>query len=81
MSDSFWLDNTRLLIDRRKLYDFLPTVRMTLNEKLNSIVRLSLYFSFILSVLTNNINYIFIFLIACFITYIIYVFKEPNNEN
>lgn len=80
MSDLFWLDNKQLLIDRRKLYDFLPTVDMTLNEKLNSIVRLSLYFSVILSVLTNNINYIFIFLIACFITYIIYVFKEPNEN-
>ena len=80
MSDLLWLDNKQLLIDRRKLYDFLPTVDMTLNEKLNSIVRLSLYFSVILSVLTNNINYIFIFLIACFITYIIYVFKEPNEN-
>lgn len=80
MSEIFWLDDIQVLIDKKYIYDFLPTVKMTLNEKLNAIVRLSLYLSVILSVLSNNINYIFIFLIACFVTYIIYVFREPAND-
>lgn len=80
MSDIFWFDNIKILIDKKEVYNFLPTVDMSLNEKLNSIVRLSLYLAVILSVLTNNINYIFIFGTVCFLTYILYVFKEPKKK-
>ena len=80
MSTIFWYNNINIILDKGKLYEFVPKLEMTTEDKLNSLVRLSLYMSVILSLLTNNINFIFILLCTCFITYIIYVFNEKNEK-
>ena len=75
----FWVDNIKILIEKNKIREFVPTKKMSIEEKLNSIVRFSLYLSFILSILTNDINYIFIFIITGIITYLIYIFRQDES--
>ena len=80
MGDIFWYNNIKILIEKDKIHEFFPTIEMSIERKLNSLVRLSLYLSFLLSLLTNNINYIFVFLSMAFITYLIYIFRKDEKN-
>ena len=81
MSDKFWFNDIKILINEKKLYDFLPVEEMSLEEKLNSLVRLSMYLSVLLSILYNNINYIFILIGCLFLTYLIYIFNDKKDQD
>ena len=81
MGDIFWFDNIKILVEKDKIQEYVPTKEMSIERKLNSLVRCSLYISFLLSVLTNNINYIFVFLGTAFITYLIYIFRKDETSN
>lgn len=81
MNEQFWYDNIKILIDKDKIKDFFPTKEMSIERKLNALVRCSLYISFLMSVLTNNINYIFVLILTLFITYMIYIFRKDDKSN
>ena len=81
MGDPFWFDNIKILIEKDKIQEYFPTKKMSIERKLNSLVRCSLYITFCLSVLNNNINYIFVFLGTAFITYLIYIFRKDDTSN
>jgi len=81
MDEQFWYDNIKVLIEKDKIKEYFPTKEMSIERKLNSLVRCSLYMSFLLSVLTNNINYIFVLILTLFITYMIYIFRKDENSN
>ena len=53
--------------------EFIPTNDMTLEEKLNSITRLSIYLSAILTAYTNNTKYLYFFIMTLLLTHLIYV--------
>ena len=59
-SNTFWANDIGILFHQDKLIHFFPDDKMTLEEKLNSIVRLSAYVSILLFVY-NKITIIFIF--------------------
>jgi len=80
LNDSFWTDDYKILFDKEKLTDFFPTVNMTMIEKLNSIMRLSIYLSLALYILTGNYHYLFIMIIVAFFTYVIYATQKDNLE-
>ena len=42
LSDKFWLNDMKVLLSKDRITAFFPTYKMTLIEKLNSIVRLSI---------------------------------------
>ena len=68
ISDEFWYDNPEVLLLSDKLTEFFPHKSFSLNEKLNSIVRLSLYISIVLIFYYKNIKWgsIFIFILLSF---------------
>ena len=68
----FWSDSIKILYENDKLKQFFPQKNMTLEERLNSIVRLSLYISSVLVIYSRNHQYIYIFFIALILTYLIY---------
>ena len=53
---------------------------MTIEEQLNSVVRMCLYISVILMIYTTNINFLLIFLISLIFTYSIYNYSNRNLE-
>ena len=57
--DPFWFDNLSILYQQNRLIEFFPMQEQTLNEKLNSIVRLSFYCSIILSFYHENNKYFY----------------------
>lgn len=80
MTDKIWIDNYQVLYDTNKLTDFFPIADQSKEERLNSIVRLSFYTSIVLSIYHSNFKYLFIFVLALFLTWIIYS-KNTNTEN
>ena len=78
-TDKIWVDNFNILFNNDRLIEFLPTKDMSINEKLNALVRLSFYLSILLLICKNKYSYIIIFLGALIITYFIYVFRDHND--
>jgi len=82
MTDNFWFYNPYILINSDRLKEFVPTKDMTNIEKLNALMRLSIYLSIILFLYSHNYLYFYIMIITAFITYIIYNSQEKvlNKE-
>ena len=80
MISNIWIKDLSVLINKDKILEFVPTEKMTYEEKINSIVRFSLYLSILLSLLKGDLKYLYIFIITLAITYIIYIFNKKNNK-
>jgi len=70
MSEPIWINNFQILFTN--LADFFPTRSQTREQKINAIVRFSLYASILLSVYHSNIKFMSIFVFVLFLTFIIY---------
>jgi len=79
-NDPFWGDNIRILFNYNRLDEFFPTQDMTINEILNSIVRLALYISIALLIYTCNTNYIYIILLTLLFTYLIWNYSNLETS-
>ena len=81
-NNTFWFNDITILLKSEYLNEFMPTIDMTTEQKLNSIVRFCIYLAFLLILFTNNINYIFLVIVGLLITYYVYIFniKSVNNK-
>jgi len=80
--DEFWYEKPEILWDNNRLAQFFPTNVMTLNEKLNSLVRISVYISLVLIFIFQKTVYLFIPIICLAFTYLIYKNeKETKKES
>ena len=76
--DPFWFNAPELLLNKDRLTEFFPVESMTNNEKLNAVVRLSLYASGILLLYHKNLNVLLIPLFVGLVT--LYIFKFNNVQ-
>ena len=58
MGDKFWYNDYTILFEKDRLIEFIPNNTMTLTEKLNSLVRFSIYLAIILFIY-NRKYYVF----------------------
>ena len=58
--DPFWYDNINILYNKYRIFNFIPTKDQSFTQKLNAIARLFIYFSLILVIVKQDINYIII---------------------
>jgi len=75
--DPFWLQHPIILVDKDRLVEFVMTKDMSLNEKMNSLVRFFIYLAIILAIYERNPYYLLIGLIGFVLTFTI---KKLNNE-
>lgn len=81
LSDKFWYDDISIIIRSDRLSEFFPTAEQSLEERFNSIVRLSLYISIILYYYHKNVRWFSIFIGSLLFTFYIYSnFKQDNRE-
>jgi hypothetical protein len=76
MSDSVWINNFEIIFKKDRLTEFFPTKEQTRAERINALVRLSLYIGLFMSLYYNDIKYMYIFIFTILITYIIYTEKN-----
>ena len=79
-TDPFWTDNYQILFMKDKLSQFFPTKDMTMVEKLNAIMRMSIYLGIALYCVTYNYMYLFIPVIVGAFTYYIHTNKKNSFE-
>ena len=72
--DDFCYNNISILFDENYLFEVIPFNNYTLNRKLNSIVRLCIYFCIIMFLINKNINIFCILLLIMVLT--IYIYKN-----
>lgn len=72
MSDPIWTQDVSVLFKLERLMEFFPIKSQTNEERVNAIVRLSLYISIVLGFYNSNIKFIAIFLFFLGFTFIIY---------
>lgn len=79
-NNTFWSKDPLVILDTKNLYEFFPTEKMTLNEKLNAIVRLSLYTSILMGLYTKSMNALKYLILGLIVTYIIYIGQESKKN-
>ena len=76
--DPFWFNSPEIIFNKDRLTEFFPVESMTNNEKLNAILRLSIYISLLLMIYHKKMNFILIGLFVGLVT--LYVFKYNNVQ-
>lgn len=80
MSDLFWYEDPMILINKNRLTEFFPHDEMTLYEKLNAIVRFSIYFALLVFVFKRIRKFIFFPLFVSGITLYLYKINYSPDD-
>ena len=78
--DKFWGIDHKILFTSDNIPKFIPNANMTTIEKMNALMRLSIYLGLSLFLFTGIIEYLLIILIIGGITYYIYTYHIDNVE-
>jgi len=79
-TDPFWFRYPKIIFDSEKLTDFFPAEYMTYNEKLNAILRFSIYASFVLSLYRRSLTMILLPVFVALVTLYIYKYNNVQTE-
>lgn len=71
-SDDIWFKNVFVLVNPSRATEFFPNSMQTIDERLNSVVRLGVYSSLLLSVYKRDWKYLFGIVAVLIVTYIIH---------
>jgi len=80
MSESIWYENIYNLFSPTNYFKILPIREMTLQEKLNSLVRFFVYLGIILALINRNYKYLLLGIITALISIIINNFESKKKE-
>lgn len=79
--DKYWFEDLNILLDTNRLDEFYPTSKMTYNQKVNSLVRGSIYIGLLLAIIKRNYLFIYIPLITMLLTVILNYYRQINKES
>ncbi len=79
ISDPFWYQNPKILIQLDRLNEFFPHNDMTLYEKLNAMVRFAIYFALLVVVFKKNTRMFLFPLFVLGLTF--YLFKNDYKDD
>lgn len=78
--DEFWGNDPKILVSSQRMTEFIPVAKMSYAEKLNSIVRFSIYLAILLYVYYQNYLVLYIPLLTMTITYLLYRFLIIDHD-
>lgn len=79
-SDPIWFKDVKILFMRDRISEFFPNEEMTTIEKLNAVMRMTIYMGVLLAVLCRNYLYLYIPLICGGITWAIYTVQSESGD-
>ena len=80
-SDPFWINDLEILYKTERLTEFFPTKDMTLEERLNSLMRFGLYVSILLFLHHREGQYIYIAITIALFTYLLYENRDKTTTS
>lgn len=78
--DKFWFEQPSIIFDLNRLSEFFPNEKMNYNEKLNSILRFSIYLSILLMLVKNSYLYVYICIAVAVLTYLLYLQNKKTKK-
>ena len=79
-NDSFWFNKPEILIDQERIIEFFPVESMTFNEKLNAILRLSIYSGIFLFFYHRKYNILLFPIFVALVTLYLYKYNTVQTE-
>jgi hypothetical protein len=70
--EQFWFDRPLDLVNKDYALFFYPNDKMTMPQKLNSMLRLSIYFAVVMIVFTSNLKFLLVPLVVAIVTCLVY---------
>jgi len=80
-NDQIWYKNISGFINANNYYEIIPSSSMSLEGKINALVRLFIYIGIILALIKVDYTYLFIGIIAGLISIILYIYESKNKLN
>lgn len=80
MRERIWYDDVSGFVTNDNYHRILPTQDMTLEEKLNAIVRLFIYIGLIIAVLRADYRYLFFGIIAAMLSITLYQYDKKERK-
>jgi len=80
MAEKIWYEDLQGFVEIDKLFNVFPTEDMSLEEKLNSILRLCIYIGVVLALLRVNSKFLFIPIIGGLVSYPLYEFEKREKN-
>jgi len=77
--EGIWYENVHGFIDVKNLKKFFPTSDMSDEEKLNSILRFTIYFTLVLYMIQKNIKTLYLIPLVALLTFFIH--KHSDNDD
>lgn len=71
-------NNIELLFNKNHIFEIVPTKSMNNSQKINAIIRFSLFLSILIYLFTENYLYLYIFLITLILSYLIFLFSNKE---
>ena len=81
MSDQIWTNDFNILFRQDRMMEFFPMKEQTHEERVNAVVRLSLYISILLAIYHSNVKFFAIFVFFLVFTSIIYRGNKLNIQS
>lgn len=78
LNSMFWLEDYRVLFEKHNYIYFIPTKQMTLNEKLNSIMRLNIYYTILVFCFIKEKNWLILPILSTAVIVLIYYKKKKE---
>lgn len=76
--ESIWIKSPLILVDQDRVLNFIPTLSMSYAERINAIVRFSMYLGVVLSFLHRDYLYLYIPIFVLVVTYLVYLYQSPE---
>ena len=80
MSENIWYEDLGGFITSENFHKIVPLNTMSLEQKLNALVRFFLYLGILLALLLKNANYLFIGLISGGLSIVFYQFEKRDRQ-
>lgn len=72
MAESIWYDSPHTLFTKETALKMLPSSTMTYAEQLNAVVRLSVYYGVLVSIVKGSLDMLFVPVGVAFVTFLLY---------
>jgi len=79
MNEKIWYEDLSMFLNAVNMFTIIPIQTMTLEEKLNALVRFFIYLGVILALLRKNAKYLFFGIIAALVSYPIYEYERKEK--
>ena len=79
--EKIWYEDLVGFLSNNNYYRIIPIQTMTLEEKLNALVRFFIYLGLVLALIRSNYKYLFFGIVACMISVLLFEFEKKKRIN